>query len=126
MEPMSMTLGKTPVRWYRSFYFRIGFSFVVFVVAVLVAQSVMFSGIVVLPPGPPPNPVAREMSRLLSVPGTALLIVATVIAAAFIFAPARRRLTALQQATQRLGAGDLTARAPDDGGDEVAEVAATF
>ena len=230
-----MTLGNTPVRWYRSFYFRIGFSFVVFVVAVLVAQSVIFSvvvprpfhgrspntiaaiiaadlgsalaqdpaidvqeylsreyarlqpvyvlmkggpiasnrstplrddirrsvegilagtdfrrtatdhplgglpfvmapiqvagelrGIVVLPPGPPPNPVAREMSRLLSVPGTALLIVATVIAAAFIFAPARRRLTALQQATQRLGAGDLTARAPDDGGDEVAEVAATF
>src|SRR5580765_5152789 len=33
-------------RWYRSFYFRIGFSFVVFVVAVLAAQSAIFSYII--------------------------------------------------------------------------------
>src|SRR5437016_7632205 len=30
-------------RWYRSLYFRIGFSFVVFVVGVVVAQSAIFS-----------------------------------------------------------------------------------
>ena len=30
-------------RWYRSFYWRIGVGFVVFVIAVIVAQSVMFS-----------------------------------------------------------------------------------
>src|SRR5438874_4407125 len=60
MEPMSMTLGKTPVRWYRSFYFRIGFSFVVFVVAVLVAQSVVFNLLLMRPrfPGRSPNALA--------------------------------------------------------------------
>ena len=43
-----------------------------------------------------------------------------------IFGPARRRLTALEAATVRLGAGDLSARAPESGGDEVARVAAAF
>src|SRR5207245_9701875 len=52
--------------------------------------------------------------------------VATKFVAAFVFAPARRRLAALQESTKRLGSGDLTARAPDEGGDEVAQVAATF
>jgi hypothetical protein len=31
------------VRWYQSFYFRLGFNFVVFVVSLLVAQSIIFS-----------------------------------------------------------------------------------
>ena len=236
MKPMSKTPGETSIRWYRSFYFRIAFSFVVVVVALLVAQSVIFSvmlarppltgrspnniaaivaadlgatlaqdgsvdigvylnreygrlqpvyvvmksgaivanrtaplpenlrrlvedvlagtdfkragirprlggpavvmapiqvagelrGMVVLPPATPPSPVARDLGRLFSLPGTALLVVAAVIAAVFIFEPARRRLRALQEAARRLGAGDLTARAPDSGRDEVADLAATF
>ena len=222
-------------RWYRSFYFRIGFSFVVFVVAVLTAQSAIFSyimarrgsfparppntvaaivaadvgaalaqdteidlqefvnreyaqiqplylvmkdgpvvanrreglddnlrraaaallgtesfargqeprfegavvmapiqvggvlrGMVVLPRRPVGSPVMREVSRLLSIPGTVLLAVATIVATAFIFAPARRRLKALAAATERLGAGDLSARAPESGGDEIAHVARAF
>ena len=223
-------------RWYRSFYFRIGFSFVVFVVAVLAAQSAIFSfiisrsrpfplrspntvaaivaadvgaalaqdaridlqefvtreyaqlqpmylvmkdgpvvanrrepladplrrsatgllggdslareqqphfdgpavvmapvqvggvlrGMVVLPPRPPGRPLAREVGRLLSIPGTALLVVATIIATAFIFRPARRRLKALEAAAERLGSGDLSARAPESGGDEIASVAHAF
>src|SRR6185503_4047203 len=40
--------------------------------------------------------------------------------------PARRRLRALETAAHRLGAGDLTARAPDRGGDEIAAVASAF
>jgi signal transduction histidine kinase len=60
------------------------------------------------------------------VPGTLLLVVATTLAAVIIFGPARRRLTALEAATVRLGAGDLSARAPESGGDEVARVAAAF
>jgi two-component system sensor histidine kinase BaeS len=54
------------------------------------------------------------------------LIIATAIAAAVIFAPARRRLKALEHATERLGAGDLAVRAPEAGGDEIARVAASF
>ena len=43
-----------------------------------------------------------------------------------IFGPARRRLRALETAARQLGAGDLTARAPDRGGDEIAAVASAF
>jgi signal transduction histidine kinase len=229
-------LATERARWYRSFYFRIGFSFVVFVVAVLAAQSAIFSfiisrsrpfplrspntvaaivaadvgaalaqdaridlqefvnreygqlqpaylvmidgpvvanrrepladplrrsatgllggdsfareqqphfegpavvmapiqvggvlrGMVVLPPRPPGRPLVREVGRLLSIPGTALLVVATIIATAFIFRPARRRLKALEAAAERLGSGDLSARAPESGGDEIASVAHAF
>ena len=229
-------LARQRARWYRSFYFRIGFSFVVFVVAVLAAQSAIFSyiisrsrpfplrspntvaaivaadvgaaltqdaaidlqefvnreyaqmqplylvmkdgsvvanrreplaeplrrsaagllggdsfalrrqprfegpavvmapiqvggvlrGMVVLPPRLPGGPIAREFGRLLSIPGTALLVVATIIATAFIFEPARRRLKALEAAAERLGGGDLSARAPEAGGDEIARVAHAF
>ena len=43
-----------------------------------------------------------------------------------IFGPARRRLKAVQAATERLGAGDLDARAPEHGGDEVTALARSF
>ena len=82
-------------------------------------------GLVVLPP-PPPGGLMREVGRLLSLPGTVLLIAATVGVVVVIFAPARRRLSALEEAAERLGAGDLTARAPDSGGDEIARVSRAF
>jgi two-component system sensor histidine kinase BaeS len=43
-----------------------------------------------------------------------------------VFGPVRRRLQGVQAATERLGAGDLTARAPDHGSDEVATLARSF
>ena len=84
--------------------------------------------IVVLPPSPAARPggPGRDIDRIASIPGTALLVLLTIVAAAVIFEPARRRLRLLQQASVRLGAGDLTARAPAAGGDEVAQVAASF
>ena len=42
------------------------------------------------------------------------------------FGPAHRRLKALEEAARRLGDGDLSARAPTDGADEIAELAAAF
>lgn len=82
-------------------------------------------GLVVLPP-PPPGGVVRDVGRLLSLPGTIVLVVATLVAVVVIFAPARRRLSALEHAAERLGAGDLTARAPGEGGDEIARVSRAF
>ena len=81
---------------------------------------------VILPPMAPGSPVMRDLTRMLSLPGTIVLIVGTTIAAALIFAPARRKLEALERATERLGTGDLTARAPEIGGDEIARVARAF
>src|SRR5262249_41527726 len=60
MRPMALESSRPAIRWYRSFYFRIGFSFVVFVVAVLVAQSVVFNLLLMRPrfPGRSPNALA--------------------------------------------------------------------
>jgi two-component system OmpR family sensor kinase len=73
-----------------------------------------------------PTGIQHELGRLLSLPSTLLLMVASVVVALVVFNPARRRLDALEQAAQRLGEGDLTARAAEDGGDEIARVAAAF
>jgi two-component system, OmpR family, sensor kinase len=76
-----------------------------------------------------PSPVAgipRDLARFLSLPSTLVLMVTTVAVALVVFNPARRRLAALEHAAQRLGEGDLTARAPQAGGDEIARVAAAF
>ncbi len=85
-------------------------------------------GIVVLPPAPPTstNLIARDVGRLLSLPGIAMLVLATGLAAALIFEPARRRLEGLERATRALGAGDLSARALEGGSDEIAYVATAF
>jgi signal transduction histidine kinase len=82
--------------------------------------------VVMVPPVQRGSPVVRDVGRLLSVPGTAVLIAATAIAALVIFAPARRRLRDLEEASERLRKGDLSARAPEQGGDEIARVAAAF
>ena len=79
----------------------------------------------------PPRPtsglgVPRELAQLLSLPSTLVLMAAAVVVAMVIFYPARRRLRALELAAQRLGEGDLGARAPQKGGDEIARVAAAF
>ena len=76
-----------------------------------------------------PSPLAgipRELARFLTLPSTLVLIVTTVVVALVVFNPARRRLAALEDAAHRLGEGDLGARAPQAGGDEIARVAAAF
>jgi len=54
------------------------------------------------------------------------LIGGTAVAALVIFRPAQARLRGLEDAARRFGEGDLTARAPAIGGDEVAAVADAF
>ena len=91
-------------------------------------QFVALAMVLVRPP-PPQRPgigIPREVAQLLSLPSTVLLIGAAVLVAMVIFYPARRRLRALERAAQRLGEGDLSARAPQKGGDEIARVAEAF
>jgi signal transduction histidine kinase len=88
-----------------------------------------FEGLVVVlvrPPRPSGFGVPREVAQLLSLPSTLLLMAAAVVGAMVIFYAPRRRLRALEHAAQRLGEGDLSARAPQKGGDEIARVAAAF
>ena len=86
-----------------------------------------FAGVVlVLVLDPQPIGLQHELERLLSLPSTLMLMVAAVVVALVVFNPARRRLEALEHAAQRLGAGDLKARAPQSAGDEIARVAAAF
>jgi two-component system sensor histidine kinase BaeS len=82
-------------------------------------------GLVVLPP-PPGSAILRDVARLLSLPGILLVLAATTGVVVIVFAPARHRLSALERAAERLGGGELTARAPEDGADEIARVAAAF
>jgi two-component system OmpR family sensor kinase len=70
--------------------------------------------------------IAEQIGTPLALGVFVLLIGATVIAALVIFRPAQARLRALEDAAKRFGEGDLTARAPAIGGDEVAAVADAF
>lgn len=75
---------------------------------------------------PPLALVARELGPTLGVVGGSILAVGTGLIALLVFGPARRRLRLVQDATVRLGGGDLNARVPEQGGDEVAAVASSF
>jgi signal transduction histidine kinase len=63
----------------------------------------------------------RMLTAALSVLGIGMALVAITV-----FGPARRRLRAVQDAAERLGTGDTSARAPERGGDEVTAVAHSF
>jgi signal transduction histidine kinase len=84
------------------------------------------AGVVVVPPQAPFGYLLRRYAPMLTLVAGAVLVVGTVLTSFLIFGPARRRLRALENAARRFGAGDLTARAPDKGGDEIAAVASAF
>ena len=84
-------------------------------------------GLVAVPLGRPPiTMVLRELGPTMGAVGIVTLLVGGSIMAFVVFGPARRRLLQLQDATARVGAGDLSARAPEHGGDEVAQLARSF
>ena len=70
--------------------------------------------------------VAQAIGMPIAVGGLLLLIGATALATLVIFRPAQARLSALEEAARRFGDGDLSARAPAVGGDEVTAVATAF
>ena len=75
-----------------------------------------------------PRGVVREVGRLLSLPGTLLLIAAAALAGAVIFAAGAPPAARARSRRPRASAPAIsTARAPDDGGrDEIARLAGAF
>ena len=93
--------------------------------------SILVSGmpvgrVIVLPGGPSFWRILTRLGPTMAPVAAGVLGVGMVLIAFVVFGPARRRLMAVQEATERLGAGDFDARAPDYGGDEVAAVARSF
>ncbi len=75
------------------------------------------------------SPMLRALGRYgptLAIVISAVLVSGTLVIALVVFGPARRRLRDVQEATARLGGGDLAARAPEYGGDEIAALGRSF
>ena len=83
-------------------------------------------GVVVVPPQAPYGFLLQRFAPMLALVAGGVLILGGVLTSALVFGPARRRLRELETAARRLGGGDLSARAPERGGDEIAAVASAF
>ncbi|MEQ1909459.1 MAG: HAMP domain-containing sensor histidine kinase, partial [Vicinamibacterales bacterium] len=83
-------------------------------------------GLVVVPAQPPFTFLLTRYAPSLITVAVATLVVGGILAAFVVFGPARRRLKGVEEAARRLGAGDLHARAPVTGSDEVTAVASAF
>ena len=94
--------------------------------APIVVDNVVVGGVAVSPGRPPFGLLLRELGPTMGLIGAVVLIAGGAAIALVVFGPARRRLRQLEVATARLGAGDLSARAPQEGGDEVAQLARSF
>jgi two-component system OmpR family sensor kinase len=75
---------------------------------------------------PPMLRALRRYGPTLAVVAGLVLAGGTLVIALVVFGPARRRLKDVQDATTRLGGGDLAARAPEHGGDEIAALGRSF
>lgn len=102
--------------WYRSLYWRISLGIIAFLGVMLTAQGLLFFSF--REPG-------ADMPTMWYVSGT-LLAVGTAVVVTVVFGTGPRRLWELREAAVRVDAGDLTARAPENGVDEVAVVAHSF
>src|SRR5262245_25933660 len=94
--------------------------------APILVSGVPVGRVVVLPGGPPFSRVLKTLGPRMAPVAGGVLIVGTALIAFIVFGPARRRLKDVQTATEQLGAGNLSARAPESGGDEVTALARAF
>jgi histidine kinase len=85
------------------------------------------TGVVAVPVDPPPLDVAlNDLAPTLLSVAFGLLVAGTAISALLVFRPTQRRLQALQAAARAVGSGQVGARAPESGGDEVSALARAF
>ncbi len=82
------------------------------------------AGVVVVPRRAPWSFLVDRFAPMLSGVSIAVMIAGAVLTSALVVGPPRRRLRRLEQAVQQIGAGSLSARAPVQGRDEIAAVAA--
>jgi signal transduction histidine kinase len=94
--------------------------------APIVVDDVPVGRVAVWTGRPPLSRILSQLGPTLGLLAGSVLIVGTALIAFFVFGPTRRRLRDVQDATTRLGAGDSTARAPEEGGDEVAALGRSF
>jgi signal transduction histidine kinase len=94
--------------------------------AVPIIVNNQLAGVVVVSPRAPFLFLLSRYAPTLTTVAAASLVVGAALVTMIIFGPARRRLRAVEDAARRLGAGDLSARVPARGGDEVAAVATAF
>jgi signal transduction histidine kinase len=81
-----------------------------------------FDGVVALVPRTPFQRYGPGVGAVV----ISVMLLGTVLATALIVGPVRQRLHDLTRVARQLGAGDFTARAKQDGADEVTELAAAF
>ena len=94
--------------------------------ALVLVNGMPIGRVIVLPGGPSFWRILTRLGPTMAPVAAGVLGVGMVVIAFVVFGPAKRRLKAVQEATERQGAGDLDARAPESGGDEVAVVARSF
>ena len=92
----------------------------------VIVQGDTIGIVAVVPMRPPFSLVLQEVAPTMALAGLAVLVLGGVVMAVVVFGPARRRLRHLQAATEQIGRGDFSVRAPAGGGDEVAELAGSF
>ena len=107
------------LRLYIRFYFALLASLVLFLVATATVMHLMGGPWTQM--GRYPHPVARHFQIVLS-----LLAISIGLAAYPLVRQISRRLERLQHGVESLGAGDLSARVPLEGHDEVARLASSF
>ncbi len=84
------------------------------------------AGLVVAPPRAPLLLVIGRFAPILAISGLVVLMVGASVAALLIVRSPHRRLDALRDATRQVAGGDLTARASEEGDDEIAALARAF
>jgi len=94
--------------------------------APIIVGNAVVGEVAVIAGGPPLSRIAGELGPTMGLVGGGVLVVGVALIAFVVFGPVRRRLKHVQDATERLGEGDLGARATEQGGDEVAAVASSF
>src|SRR5690242_12584209 len=75
--------------------------------AQIIVDGVPVGRVAVLPGGPPFTRIVRELGPTLGAVASIVLGVGAMMIALLVFGPVRRRLKQVQEATERLGAGDL-------------------